>query len=258
MPLTLKDAHYYTRQMLRELKPRRWSNNFVNFVLNARAADFCLPAGSTTWFINVPLGQGVFGQEGPLPIDLDAVKSAKFFSGQLYPLEFKDWDELQTGAYTGSIPYWYYIKTDTKQLTPQVAGSDIQVTDLSPSISPGATFQQVIGVWPIPAAAGQIHVWYSGYHPQLNEPSSQSPIPRAFLMGWAAGAIADCLRNESAFAEADKWETFYTQKKEEYRVYCQRQKQITTPATYGKSQMPWRDSASSSIILVDQNSTMGA
>jgi hypothetical protein len=250
MALTLRDGHYFTRSMVGELEQFRWSDAFINFSLNNRAQDFCLPAGLSTWFYNVPLAAG--SQEGPLPIDLDQVRAVKFFAGQLFPLQYKDWDELQTGAFTGSIPLWFYIKTDTTQLTPQQIGSDIAVIDLLPANPQGGDYRQVIGVWPILEATGNIHVWYTAYHPLMTEPQSKCMIPRPFLDGWAAGAIADCLRIEKAYSEADIWEARFAMRKEAYRVYAQTHKQVSQEMRYGYDEAPWRDSASSSVILIDQ------
>lgn len=254
MALTLRDAHYYVRSIIGELEQFRWSDAFINFSLNNHAQEFYSAGGLSTQFYNVPVIAGT--QEGVLPIELDQVKDVSYFSGQLFKLEYKDWSELQTGAFTGSIPIWYYVKTDSMQTTGMDSSSDITTTNLFPQVPGGANIQQVIGVWPIIATAGEIHVWYSQYHPFMKQPKDISPIPRMFLDGWAAGAIADCLRTEKAYAEADGWDQLFMRRKEDYRIYASTHKQTSGFKTYGVQADPWRTSASSSIILVDQTPSM--
>jgi hypothetical protein len=240
---------YYTRQILGEAEQVRWSDNFLIRSLNSRASEFQQAAGTITAFKKFPLGSGIYGQETPLDIETDSVKSVKYFSGQLYPLERRSYDELQTGAYTGSIPLWYYIKEDATQLTPQTNTSDIVATDLLPGGPTGAGFNQVLGVWPIPNAATFVEVFYSYFHPYMREPLAQSPIPSMFLPGWTAGTIADALKVEKAYAEAMPWEKFFMDEMERYRLYASKHKS-NKPARYGQQKTPWRESASSSVILI--------
>ncbi len=249
MPLTLHDAMYYTRTILGEAEAVRWSDAFLIDSLNARASEFQQAAGTITSFVNLPLAQGIYGQETPLPVEIDSVKSVKYFSGQLYPLERRSYEELQTGSFTGSIPIFYYIKEDATQLTPQTDSGDIVATDLLPGGPVGAGFRQVLGVWPIPSAPSYVEVFYSYFHPWLSEPLSQSPIPRMFLPGWTAGTVADALKQEKAYAEAQGWEQMFSAQMEKYRQYSSKHKS-TRPARYGKTDSPWRESASSSIILI--------
>jgi len=252
MPLTLRDGHYFVRATIGELEQFRWSDAFINFSLNNRAQEFLSAGGSTTQYTNVPLGQGIYGQEGPLPIDVDQVKAVKWYAGQLYPLEYRDWDIIQSGSFTGSIPFWFYIKTDVTQLTPQTISSNIVETDLTPALPQGYNYRQVIGVWPQPSAAGELQVFHSAYHPLMTEPQSISPIPKMFLDGWAAGTIADCLRIEKAYEESAYWDAQFLKRKEDYRIYSYTHRQVSRPMRYGAPEAPWRTSASSSIILVDQ------
>jgi hypothetical protein len=264
MSLTLRDAHYLVRTQIGELEQFRWTDSFINFSLNYRAAEFYLPSGLSTFFVNVPLTSTASGgQEGVLPVQLDSIKDVKYFSGQLFPLEYIDWQEVQQGSATGSIPLYYYVKTDANQMTPMAATSDIVPTDLFPQQG-GADYQQIIGVWPIIPTGGtgvvgsqQVHVWYSAYHPILVEPQSRSPIPRAFLQGWASGTIADCLSAEKMFGEAQPYQAFFDRRKEEYRIYATKHKNSNKTLKYGANTPPWRRSASSSIIIVDPTPTMG-
>jgi hypothetical protein len=249
MPLTLHDAMYYTRQILGEAEAIRWSDAFLIASLNARASQFQNAAGSITGFANLPLAQGIYGQETVLPRTVDTVKSVKYFQGSLYALERRSYDELQSGNFTGSIPLWYYIKEDATQLTPQAAGGDIEATDLLPGGPQGAGFYQVLGVWPIPSAPTFVEVFYSYFHPYMHDTLDQSPIPTMFLPGWTAGTIADCLKVEKAYAEAQGWEQMFATEMEKYRQYSSKHKS-SKPARYGQTRQPWRESASSSVILI--------
>jgi hypothetical protein len=194
-------------------------------------------------------------QEAALDVEVDMVKSCKYFSGQLYDLEYHDWKSLQTGASTGSIPLYYYMKTDTHDLTPQSTNSsniiDIPIGAANNPL--GQAYRTVLGVWPIPPTPAQIEVWYSYIHPWMRDPTDMCEIPAMFMWGWCCGAIAKCLRIEKAIAEAQEYEAIFAQYCEKFRIYAGKQKQADRPARYGATnQDPWRRSASSSVILIDQ------
>jgi hypothetical protein len=254
MPLTLRDGVFFVRTTIGELEERRWSDAQIIFDLNIAAQEMCSVANELTDYQEIQLPTGI--QEGPLDIEVDQIKAVKFFSGQLYVLEPSSWQQLQTGAFTGSIPYWFYTKTATLQLTPQTNSSNIQESDLLPNLPAGQNFRTVVGCWPIPATAGVLQVWYSYFHSPMSNPQDVCAIPRKFLQGWASYAIAHCKRIESAYAEAADWTTLYEKEKEEYRVYAMTHKQTARPARYGMILEPWRQSASSSVILVDQTPLM--
>lgn len=254
MSLCLKDGMYYVRTEIGELEQFNWSDNQIIFDLNNSAQDMCSVAGELTKFQNVVLSlNGVNGtQEAPLDEEVDMVKGVKYFSGQLFDLEPHDWQSLQVGASTGSIPRWYYLKTGTRELTPQSTGtSDIVEEPIGPTMPGGDKFRTVIGVWPIPPEPANIHVWYSYFHPYMQDPGDPCLVARRFLRGWAAGAIARCLRIEKAHAEAQMYEAIHAEETEKYRVWASRQRQSQKPARYGIVVEPWRQNASSSVILVD-------
>jgi hypothetical protein len=250
MPVTLRDGVYQVRTAIGELQPKRWSDAQIIYDLNTAAQEMCAEANFLTGFSNIPLAAGI--QEGPLPVELDQIKSCKFFAGQLYDLAPNDWGTLQTGAFTGSIPLWFYTKTGSQQLTPQTIGSDITEIDLNPLNPQGADYYTILGVWPIPQVAGQIHVWYSYFHKVMSTPLSPCAIPRKFLKGWAAYAIARCWQIMNAYNQAAYYEQIYQTQKEEFRIWASTHNQLVRPGRYGALEEPWRQSASSSVILVDQ------
>src|ERR1700735_792915 len=100
MALSLRDVHYIVRSQIGELEENRWTDAFINFCINTRAQDFCMPAGLSTFYTSLPVNDN---QEAVLPVDLDTVKTVKYFAGQLFPLTYHEWDDLQTGAFVGSI-----------------------------------------------------------------------------------------------------------------------------------------------------------
>jgi hypothetical protein len=191
-------------------------------------------------------------QEAALDPNIDQIKSVKYFMGQLFDLVPHDWKTLQEGSVVGSIPLYYYTKTSTKSLTPQVpTTTDIQQIPINPQIPQGSPFSQVIGVWPIPPNPSQLHVWYSYFHPWMDEPWSACEIPDRFLEGWAAYAIARCKRIENAHSESQMYVTAFDKACEDYRIYASTRRQSDKPARYGSAIEPWRRNPSSSVVVVD-------
>ena len=258
--LRLKDGVYQVRTEIGELDPFNWSDYQIVNDLNFSAQSMCSTAGTLTKYqaVQLELNSTNGTQEAALDIEIDAVKGCKYFSGQLFDLEPHDWQSLQVGASTGSIPRWYYLKTSTRELTPQSTGtSNIVSYPIGPGMPTGETYRTVIGVWPIPPEPAQISLWYSYYHPYMQDPTDPCEIPPKFINAWAAGAIARCLRIEKAHAEADKYQQIHDAGAEAYRIYASRQRQTQKPARYGMVIEPWRQNASSSVILVDPTPTMG-
>jgi hypothetical protein len=254
MPLCLKDGFYYVRSEIGELEQFNWSDDQIIFDLNNVAQEMCSIAGELTKYQNLELvvngDEGT--QEAALDVEIDQVKACKYFSGQLFDLEPHDWQSLQIGAATGSIPRWYYLKTGTRELTPQsTATSDIVEIPLGPNMPGGETFRTVLGVWPIPPEPAEIHIWYSYFHPWMQSPTDVCLIARKYLPTWAYGVIARCMRIEKAYEEAEYYNAKYEKGKEEYRIWASKQRQGQKPARYGVIVEPWRQNASSSVILVD-------
>jgi hypothetical protein len=256
VPLTLADGVYRVRSEIGELQQFNWSDYQIVTDLNVAAQEMSSVAGALTKFDNLVLTPGANGaqQEAFLNVEIDEVKACKYFQGTLFDLEYMDWRDVQVGTSTGSIPQIYYLKTSTREMTPQsTTTSDI----VSVPILPGGAFYTVLGVWPIPPEPANIHVWYSYFHPQMQYPSDPCEIPRRFLKGWAAGCIARCLRIEKAHAEADIYEAQFASYTEQYRIYASRQRNANKPARYGTQRSPWQNNPSSSVIVVDPYSGQG-
>jgi hypothetical protein len=256
MALTLGDGVYYVRSEIGEPEQYNWSDYQIIKDLNYSAKKMCSIGQTLTGFANITLSLSnsttVGSQEAFLPANVDQVKAVKYFMGQLFDLEYKDWKELQQGAIVGSIPRWYYTKTGTKSITPQVPStSDIQQIPLNPVVPGGAGYREVIGVWPIPPNPSVIHVWYSAFHGYMSDPDDICEIPERFMEGWAAYAIARCKRIENAHSEAQMYSMQFEKTCEDYRMYASTHRQSDSPARYGTIVQPWRQSASSSVVVVD-------
>src|ERR1700729_3123383 len=256
MALTLWDGMFYVKSEIGEPEQYNWSDFQIQNDLNFAAKKMCSIGGTLTGFSNLSLGvagSATIGlQEAFLPSNIDQIKACKYFMGQLFDLEPHDWKSLQIGSVVGSIPRWYYTKTSTKSMTPQVQSTtDIQQISQDPKLPQGSAYAQVIGVWPIPPNPSQIHVWYSYFHPAMTDPDDICEIPERFLEGWAAYAIARCKRSEQAHRRAQAYSMKFDQTFEEYRVYSSTRRQYDKPAPDGTAQEPWRQSASSSVVVVD-------
>jgi hypothetical protein len=256
MSLTLGDGVYYVKSEIGEPQQFQWSDYQIVKDLNYAAKEICSIGATLTGFSNLSLGlagSATIGlQEAFLPSNVDQIKACKYFMGQLFDLDPHDWKSLQTGSIVGSIPRWYYTKTSTKSMTPQVQSTtDIEQISRDPTNPEGSNYAQVIGVWPIPPNPSTIHVWYSYFHPFMSNPGDICEIPERFLRGWAAYAIARCKRIENAHSEAADYEMRFEKVCEEYRVYSSTRRQGDKPARYGTIVEPWRQSASSSVVVVD-------
>jgi len=198
-------------------------------------------------------------QEAALDSELDEVKAVKYFFGQVFPLQFGDWKELQNGASTGSIPLYYYLKVGTRELTPQITGtSDIEEIPIGPQSPLGEVYNTVLGVWPIPPEPSNIHVWYSYWHPFMQDPTDFCAVTPNYLWPWACGAIARAILIEKGAAEAAQYDAIYQKGMADYKAYMSRHKNGDSPARYGMNMNPFTRNPSSSVIIVDPYSGRGA
>lgn len=264
MGLSLKDVVYQARMWLGEPDPFYWQDYQVVVACNNALQEMASIAGGLTKYdevvlntitTNVPSNGTVIQlQEAALDAEVDSVKSCKYYSGQEFVLAYADWKSLQTGASTGSIPQYYYLKTDTRQLTPMsTANSQILPFNIGPNMPGGETYRTVIGAWPVPQfpAPATLQVWYSYFHPFVQDPTDPINIPRRFLRGLVHGTVLYCLMTEKALGEVEYHDQQFKAYSEMFRVYQGRQKQSDRPPRYGPILEPWRQNASSSVILVD-------
>lgn len=256
MGLRLKDAFFKVRSLLGELNQSYWSDMQIIMDLNTAARDMCSTAQTLTQEQDIQLeyttleGTQTGLQEAALVVDIDEIKSVKYFSGQLYDLEYHDWSSLQTGASTGSLPIYFYVKTSTLQLTPQSTGTS-QILNIP--IAQGAlgdVYRDVIGCWPIPPNPATLNVFYSYLHKWMSVPTDPCSIPYQFLDGWYSYAVGQSLLIEKSYDEAATWMATYEKRKQAFKEYAARNKQGTKAPSYGNQGEPWRRNASSSVIII--------
>lgn len=253
MSLRLKDIVYQVRSEIGELQEFNWSDYQIITDTNNIVQEMTSIAGTLTKFekLTIPGAANGSYQEVELDVQVDKVKNCKYWSGQLFDLKPGSWKKLQSGSFVGGIPEYYYLKTSTRQLTPQTADTN-NITAIDIQGGPLSTdYRTVLGVWPIIATPAQIQVWYSYYHPLMTDPTDPCEIPNRFLRGIAAGVIERCLRIEKAHDEADRYRQTFDEITEKYRIYASAQRQQDKPARYGLNDSDWRNNPSSSVVVVD-------
>lgn len=256
--MCLRDAVYHVRSEIGELQEFNWSDFQIIKDLNDDAKAMCSDAQSLTRYDDLLMSSVGAYQEAALDVEIDKVKDCKYFLGGLYDLYPREFNQLQTGNSVGSQPIYYYLKTGTKDLTPQDTDGDITRTPIQAQNFGGTAFYTVLGIWPKVTTDANIHVWYSYFHPYMQDPTDICMIPPHFFKDWCSGAIARCLRIENDAVRAATYEAKFDKGKDAYRVWAASQRRGNQTAQYGKSIEPWRRNASSSVIFVDPNPTMGA
>jgi hypothetical protein len=253
MAVTLAAGMTDVRTQIGELDPYNWTDETLINWLNQAARNMCSAAQNLTSFDTPGVLAG--SQEAYLDYELDRVKVISWFMGQVYPLEYKPYKRLQTGAYSGAQPLWYYIKQDTKQLSGQTNSSNIVGQEQAPNLPLGSNFGTAIGLWPIPQISGNLYAWYSYWHPPMQNELDPCAVEPPFFEAWTAYAKYKAYESDEDYVTADRFQKIYLNGLKEYRIYGSKQK-TASPARWGVDLPPWRQSASSSVILVDQDPTM--
>lgn len=255
MTLRLKDIVYQVRSEIGELQEFNWSDYQIITDTNNIVQEMSSVAGTLTQTQNLIIPGALGGsnnyQEVQLDLQIDKVKDCKYWSGQLFDLKPANWKDLQSGSFVGGIPQYYYLKTSTREMSPQTASTNNIVTIPIDGGPLGTAYYTVLGVWPIIATPAQIRIFYSYFHPLMLDPTDPCEIPNRFLRGIAAGVIERCLRIEKAHDEADRYRQTFDEILEKYRIYASAQRQQDQPARYGLNDRDWRNNPSSSVVVVD-------
>jgi hypothetical protein len=115
------------------------------------------------------------------------------------PLDELDIDEIFFGArVTSTRPAGYYIRQNSAYLQSKNIADN---TDVFTHIGPA--YQYVLGVWPIPSAAGELTVWKSIEHPEMVDPGDLCLIPFRFQFAPVCFAVYKAKLKEQAHAEAE-------------------------------------------------------
>lgn len=247
---------FAVRQKLGEMRPNFWSDTEIVEELNISAQRMCSEAQYLSSFGTFNTKQdknGEWAQEYALPLDVDQITGAGYFSGTLFPLKpLSDNTKVQIGGYCGGIPFYFYIKKNTKVLTPQVSGGEIESQPMNPNTAQDA--RCVIGLWPIPQSALPIYIWYLQWHPVMRNPLDECQIPARFKQGWVAYAVARMKEKESAREEADAYDAQHAKYTQEFVEYCVTNGQEISAPQYGPgvgSSVMLR--GASTVLVVAQN-----
>ena len=120
--MNLRDGLIATRNKLGELVPQFWSDDDLIADLNVSARTMCSAADylqSFVTFTTTKDSQGNWAQEYVLPIDVDQIIGASFFSGVVYPLTPVPRESIQLGGLVSGLPFYIYFKKTTQIMTPQ-------------------------------------------------------------------------------------------------------------------------------------------
>jgi hypothetical protein len=252
--MNLRDYVYMVRNKLGELTPNLWSDQELIYDINVGAKIMCSAAQNLTATENVLYPQNV--QEQPLSVDVDMITYIAYFSGQLFPLAPIAEQQVKFGGFMSGIPYYFYVKTDTLIMSPQVSGGDMQIQNVPQAVqgnTPDA--RTVVGLWPIPSETTEVHFEYIATHPFVTNPLDPIKVPDRFNHGVVAYAVARAKEKESAFDEADRYDAQHEKIRDAFVSYMVAQKQVAGTAMYGDNIPPIWARGSSTVILVNQSPT---
>ena len=228
--MNLLDGIFSVRNKLGELEPNLWSDYEITIELSTSARRMCSAAQylqSFVTFNSTVDAAGNWAQEYILPLDVDQIIGAAYFSGVIFPLLPAPRESLQLGGKVGGIPWYFYVKKTTKVLTPQLQNATIALQPISPNI--GQNSRTVIGLNPIPNSEIPIYIWYQQWHPDLKELTDEVQIPDRFKNGWIAYAVARCKEKESGYQEAQYWDAIHDKQTQEFIDYQITNGQEITP-----------------------------
>jgi hypothetical protein len=252
--LNLGDILYQVRNDLGEITPNFWSNSELIYHINTGAKAMCRKAQNLNSGEVVSYAEGQ--QEAALSVDVDMITYIAYFSGQLFPLAPISENQVKFGGYMTGIPYYFYVKTDTLLMFPQVSGGDMQIQPVPQAVQGNNPDPRtVIGLWPIPAMSTQVNFEYIPLHPFVTKPLDPIRIPDEFVDGVVYYAMSRALRKEKAFDEADRYLQLFQNQSDDFMGYSVMQKQVAGTIMYGDNTPPIWARGSSSVIMVNQNPT---
>lgn len=253
--MNLRDGLIATRNKLGEIVPQFWSDDDLIADLNVSARRMVSSAQylqSFATFNTAVAEDGTWAQEYVLPLDVDQIIGAAYFSGVVYPLTPVPREAVQLGGLVGGIPFYFYTKKTTKTLTSQVS-TGIKVTSLGPRSNDSRT---VIGLYPIPQQVLPVYIWYQQWHPNLIQDDDEVQIPDRFKLPWVAYAAARGKEKESDITMAAYYDALHDKGTEEFVEYQTTNGQEITPPIYSNRPIPpYFLRGASTVIVVAQNPT---
>lgn len=261
--MLLRDGVSQVRVALTELRARYWSDTEIIWYLNQSAKKMCSKAQCLHSFFTfnthiIPTDTqpaAGYNQEYALPIDVDQIEGIAYFSGTVFPILPAPREAVQLGGRVGGIPWYYYMKKNSRTLTPQVAGG--QIISMPIDGENAAQARTIIGLYPVPTSNIPIYIWYTEFHPTLKNPMDIVQIPDMFMEPWMAYAMQKCKEKEGAMADALYWKKMHEEGIEEFTEYMINSEQSVTPPSYTNRPIPpFFLRGSSSVLVVAQTPTM--
>lgn len=245
--MNLRDGVISVRARLGENVAFKWSNENIIADLNESAKRMCSIAQNVNAYFEPALAANA--QETWLPTIADTITAVGYYQGQLFQLAPVNENDVKWGGFSGSTPSYFYVRTDTRVLTPQVALGQISYTTIPNQIDPVT----VIGTWPVTAEATVLNVWCTIFHPVMRNPIDPCSIPDRFKDAWTAFAIGRGKEKESAYQEADRFFQLHDKGTEEFRQYMMLQRQAVAPPSYGNMTPSFLNRPSSTVLIVGNN-----
>lgn len=243
------------RQKIGEITPNFFSDQEILDELNVSARRMCSAAQSINSFATFntqQLPDGNWAQEYALPDDVDLITGAAYFSGSLFPLTPVPRESVQLGGYVPGLPTLFYIKKNSKILTPQIAGGSISGQAMNPLTTPRG--KMVVGLYPVPQAALPIYIWFLQWHHNLEDPLDECEVPDRFKIGWVSYAVARMKEKESAFDEAQYYDAQHDKYTQDYVEYQITNGQEISPPSYSNRPLPpYFLRGSNVLVVVAQN-----
>jgi hypothetical protein len=255
--LNLRDGVLAVRNRLGEIQPEFWSDDEIIQDLNVSARRMCSAAQSLMSFGTFNTSQtedGSYAQEYILPVDVDQITGASYYSGVLFPLVPVNQNAVQLGGRVSGIPWYFYERKWTKVLTPQLADGTIGMQPFPPNQSNNA--RTVIGLYPIPDSPLPIYIWYLQFHPDLKFAYDEVQIPDRFKQAWIAYAVARGKEKESAIEEAQYFDAQHEKGTQDFIDYMITNGQEISSPTYSNRQTPpYFLRGASTVLVVTPNPT---
>jgi len=123
--MNLQQLVLAVRNKVGEITPEFWSDTEVVAEINQAARRMCSVSQLLQQFATFNTMQVTEGgtlqwaQEYVLPLDVDQVIGAAYFSGVVFPLLPAPREGVQLGGLVSGIPWYFYIKKFTQTFTPQ-------------------------------------------------------------------------------------------------------------------------------------------
>lgn len=281
---TLADIRTEVRMLLAEPQPVYWNDSDLNYSINKGAQDMCSEAQSLETLIQFPWpfqpnSVGILSQEAMLPVDVDQIIWAGYYSGQFFQLNaFNSEDMIKVANKVSGIPIGFYTRTQAQVTNTQGGANvtgDLTLTNLDPNntnINPDpslagqfiqknpsstnpqtTTYSTVMGLWPIPQQNLPVTIACTRNHPQLINDTDLIAVPPRFTDGVVHYTMWKAKMKQQAFDEAKEHYAIYKVQRQEMADYYVSHKQLKDFPDYGGSIWPTLARGSSSVIFIDQS-----